>query len=238
MPYVGAPRPPTTLRFLPTTKTPSACTLPSTRAAPGTVSRRRTSEAGTVRVDGSPLRVVLPAGRTTTSPTDAPNSLLNPSLSAAEKTREPTTKATPSAIAKVLISRRTLRASRLFHTARSTSDRRFGGSHPGDDLLALRIVQLVDDATVGEEDDAVGVGRRRGVVGHHHHGLGVLVHAPPQQLEDLGARPAVEVPGRLVGEHDLRPPHQRPGHGDPLLLSAGQLVRPVPEAVPQPHGVD
>src|SRR4051812_5406871 len=227
MPYVGAPRPPTTLRVLPTTKTPSACTLPSPRAAPGTLSRRRTSEAGTVRVDGSPLRVVLPAGRTTTSPTDAPNSLLNPSLSAAEKTREPTTKATPSAIANVLISRRTLRASRLFQTARSTSVRRLGGGHPRHDLLALRVAQLVDDAAVGEEDDPVGVRRRDRVVGHHHHRLGVVVDAAPQELEDLRAGAAVEVAGRLVGEHDLGSAHQGPGHGDPLLLTARQLVRPV-----------
>src|SRR6478672_1107288 len=203
MPYVGAPRPPTTLWFLPTTKTPSACTLPSTRAAPGTPSRRVTSEAGTVRVEGSPFSVVLPAGRTTTSPTEEPNSLLKPALSAAEKTSEPTTKATPRAIANVLISRRTLRASRLLHTARSTSVHRLGGGHPRDDLLALGVVQLVDDAAVGQEDDAVGVRRRHRVVRHHDHGLGMVVDAASQELEDLGTGPAVEVAGRLVGEDDL-----------------------------------
>src|SRR3954451_5655108 len=165
MPYVGAPRPPTTLWSLLTTKTPSACTFPSTRAAPGTLSSCVTSEAGTVRVDGSPFSVVLPAGRTTTSPTEDPKSRLKPSLSAAEKTREPTTKATPSAIANVLISRRTLRASRLFQTARSTSVRRLGGGHPRHDLLALRVAQLVDDPAVREEDHAVGVRRRDRVVG-------------------------------------------------------------------------
>src|SRR4051812_32613716 len=238
MPYVGAPRPPTTLRFLPTTKTPSACTFPSTRAAPGTLSSCLTSDAGTVRVDGSPFRVVLPAGRTTTSPTEAPNSLLNPAFNAAENTSEPTTNATPSEIAKVLISRRTLRASRLFQTARSTSVRRLGGGHGGDDLVTLRVAQLVDDAPVGEEDDAVGVGRRDRVVGHHHHGLVVVVDAASQQLEDLGAGAAVEVAGRLVGEHDLGPAHQRPGHGDPLLLTPRELVGPVREAVAQADGVD
>ena len=62
-----------------------------------------TREAGTVRVEGSPFRVVLPAGRTTTSPTEAPKSRLKPALRAAEKTSEPTTNATPRAIAKVLI---------------------------------------------------------------------------------------------------------------------------------------
>ena len=62
MPYVGAPRPPTTLWFLPTTNTPRACTLPSARAAPGTVASRSTSDAGTVRVDGSPLSGGPPGG--------------------------------------------------------------------------------------------------------------------------------------------------------------------------------
>ncbi len=118
MPYVGAPRPPTTLWSLPTTNTPIACTLPSARAAPGTWASFPTRDSGTVRVDGSPFSVALPCGRTTTSPTEEPNSRLNPSLSAAENTSEPTTNATPSAIANVLISSRTFRASRLFHVAR------------------------------------------------------------------------------------------------------------------------
>src|SRR4051794_847090 len=211
MPYVGAPRPPTTLWLVPTTKTPRAWTFPSTRAAPGTLSSRVTREAGTVRVEGSPLSVVLPAGRTTTSPTEAPKSRLKPLLSAAENTSEPTTNATPSEMANVLISRRTLRASKLFQTARSTSVRRLGGGHPGDDLLALRVAELVDDAAVGEEDDAVGVRGRDRVVRHHHHGLGVVVDTAAQELEDLGARATVEVARRLVGEDDLGPTHQGAG---------------------------
>src|SRR5690242_8934999 len=163
MPYVGAPSPPTTLRSLPTTYTPSACTLPSARAAPGTRASVRTRDSGTVRVDGSPLRVALPAGRTTTSPTEEPNSRLNPSLSAAENTSEPTTKATPSEIANVLISSRTLRAIRLFHAARIMGTSRrcqvpsrvcgLGRGHPRDHLLAVGITQLVDDAPVRQEHD-------------------------------------------------------------------------------------
>ena len=46
-------------------------------------------------------------------------------------------------------------------------------------------------------------------------------------VEDLGAGAGVEVAGGLVGEDDLRLAGQRPGHGDPLLLAAGELARAV-----------
>ena len=52
-------------------------------------------------------------------------------------------------------------------------------------------------------------------------------HRPAQEAEHLGAAGAVEVAGRLVGEDDLRPAGQRAGAGDPLLLAAGELGRPV-----------
>ena len=42
---------------------------------------------------------------------------------------------------------------------------------------------------------------------------------------------AVEVAGRLVGEHHLRPGDDRPGDGDALLLAAGKFVRVVAGAV-------
>jgi len=41
----------------------------------------------------------------------------------------------------------------------------------------------------------------------------------------------VEVAGRLVGEHHGRPAGQGACRGESLLLAAGQLGRPVPEAV-------
>ena len=46
-----------------------------------------------------------------------------------------------------------------------------------------------------------------------------------QQREDVLAGAAVEVAGRLVGEHDRRPPEQRAGDRDPLALAARQLRR-------------
>jgi hypothetical protein len=52
-----------------------------------------------------------------------------------------------------------------------------------------------------------------------HHGL--------QQPHDLPAGLRVQLAGRLVGDQQFRAPGQRPGDGHPLLLAAGQLVRPL-----------
>ena len=64
------------------------------------------------------------------------------------------------------------------------------------------------------------------------------LHGAAHELEDLGAGAAVEVAGRLVGEDDRRLAGQRAGHGDALLLAAGQLARPVLQPVAQTDGVD
>ena len=57
-----------------------------------------------------------------------------------------------------------------------------------------------------------------------------------QQREDLQTGPRIEVAGRLVGQHDRRPPHQRPGDRHALLLAARELTRVVtePRAEPEP----
>ena len=46
-------------------------------------------------------------------------------------------------------------------------------------------------------------------------------------LEDLGAGPAVEVAGGLVGQHAGGLADDGPGDGDPLALAARQLPGPV-----------
>ena len=48
---------------------------------------------------------------------------------------------------------------------------------------------------------------------------------------------AVQVAGRLVGEQQRRLGDQRPGHRDPLLLAAGELVGLVLGPVGQPDQV-
>ena len=68
---------------------------------------------------------------------------------------------------------------------------------------------------------------RRGlrVVGDHDHRLVELVDRLAQQAEHLLGGVRVQVAGRLVGEHHRRAVHQRAGHGDALLLAAGELRR-------------
>ena len=65
--------------------------------------------------------------------------------------------------------------------------------------------------------------------------LAELIDRLAQQIEHRPPGAPVQRPGWLVGEYHLRPGHQRPGDGHPLLLAAGQLGRPAPCPVGQPH---
>src|SRR5689334_20680074 len=103
--------------------------------------------------------------------------------------------------------------------------------HAIDDGLGGRVLELVDDPPVGEEHDAVGVTGGDGVMGDHHDRLAEVGDGLAHELEDLGTRLRVEVPGRLVGEDDLRAARERPCDGDPLLLPTRQLGRPMLEPV-------
>jgi hypothetical protein len=75
-------------------------------------------------------------------------------------------------------------------------------------------------------------------MGDHHDGLAELVDRAAQEAEQLGAGAGVEVAGGLVGEDDRRPAGKGAGGGEELLLPAGQLPRPVPEAFAQPDRFD
>src|SRR4051794_14963087 len=125
-------------------------------------------------------------------------------LIASVKISDPATKATPRTIAKALSSSRSLRATRLRHVtlsigsgsaARAGARSSVAGElrHAFEDELRVRVVQLPDDAPVGEEDDPVGVARGDGVVRDHHHRLAELVDGALQQREHLRAGAAVEV---------------------------------------------
>ncbi len=55
-----------------------------------------------------------------------------------------------------------------------------------------------------------------------------------EKFHDLIARGRVEVSGRFIGQDDLWIVDECPGHGDSLLLTAGEFRRPVMQAVFEP----
>src|SRR5580704_14007381 len=75
------------------------------------------------------------------------------------------------------------------------------------------------------------------VVGDDHDGRSVPVQLA-EQVQEGGAGGGVQVAGRLVRHDQGGPADQGPGDGGPLLLAAGQLVRPVPGAVAEPDPLD
>ena len=80
------------------------------------------------------------------------------------------------------------------------------------------------DRAVAHDQDAVGVRRDPGVVGHEHRGLVLLTAEPGEQRHDLVAARPVEVAGRLVGEQERRRGRERAGQRNALLLAAGDLL--------------
>src|ERR1700744_5995104 len=105
--------------------------------------------------------------------------------------------------------------------------------------LAVHTARLVPDhLAVFEFDDplAHGVDDGRVVGGHDHRGAGPV--DPVQDLHDADRGGGVDVSGGLVGQQDHRPVHERAGHGDPLLLAAGQLVGDPGVLALQAHQVD
>ena len=72
-----------------------------------------------------------------------------------------------------------------------------------EDVVGGCRVKLVDDVSVGQEDDAVRVARGHGVVGDHDDGLAQIGDGGAEECEQLCAGSGVESAGRLVCEDDL-----------------------------------
>ena len=88
------------------------------------------------------------------------------------------------------------------------------------------------DLSVAETDDPAAAGADLVFVGHQNNCAPFAVE-PVEQVENFERRDRVEVAGRLVGQNEVRVVNERTGDGDPLLLAAGKLGRPVAEPVPQ-----
>src|SRR4051812_9062385 len=119
--------------------------------------------------------------------------------------------------------------------------RNMSGPQPGQplgDLLGRRRGELAGQAAVGHEDDAVGPGGGRRVMGDHHERAAALVDRAPQQLEDRAAGAAVEGAGRLVGEDHVGLADQRAGDRHALLLAAGELGGTVASALAEPDALE
>ena len=91
---------------------------------------------------------------------------------------------------------------------------------------------VAGDQPVANADDAPRVFGDVLLVRHHDDGV-ALPREFREERQDFRAGLGVEVAGRLVGQQDGRPVHQRAGDGDALALAAGQLVGPVMDPVGQ-----
>src|SRR3954451_9254136 len=153
-------------------------------------------------------------------------------------TSVPATNATPSTTASAVSASRSLWATRPLIVARHTARSAPQFLHPVEHLFGRWVRHLRRDLPVGKEQHPVAVRRRRRVVGHHQDGLPELPGRLPEELEQLVAGLRVEVPGRLVREHDLRAACESPSGGHTLLLAAGQLGRVVREPLLEVDGPD
>src|SRR3954453_22311375 len=237
---------------------PSALTPPSATSTPGVASTLSSVDAGIV--GGAPKSALT--GWAASTETSTPfwtrsNRLLNDSLMVSVNTSVPTTKATPRTPAKPVSTERSLRVSSPRSASLYTYATAFlRSSTPAASLPAPSCTTLPSSSTtsrlprpvlpravrnalaVVDHDEPA---RHRGgdrLVGDHDHRLAELVDGAAQQAEHLLGGVRVQVAGRLVGEQHGRPVHERAGDGDALLLAAGELGRPVRQAVAQPDGLD
>ena len=100
-------------------------------------------------------------------------------------------------------------------------------------LGARRRHRLVDDATVFEEDDAVGPRGKVRVVGDDDRGDALLA-GPADHLHHCLSVRRVERARRLVGEQEVALADDGAGDRDSLAFSSRELVREVPSPLGDP----
>src|SRR5215207_1195854 len=88
--------------------------------------------------------------------------------------------------------------------------------------IAFALDERMLDLTVAHVDAPRHGARELGVVRDHDDRRAIGVQLV-EQLDELAARPRVEVAGGLVGEHDRGSPQERPRDRHPLALATGKL---------------
>ena len=97
--------------------------------------------------------------------------------------------------------------------------------------------RVVLDLSRAHHEHLIGDGRGLRVVRHHDDRWSTGGQCP-QPMQDGGGCGDVQCPGRLVREDKAGLAHQRSGDGRPLLLAAGELMRPVRGPVGEPELVE
>ena len=88
-------------------------------------------------------------------------------------------------------------------------------------------------AALTEQQHPVGKRRCSGRVSDEHARGTALTDLCGQQPHQHRCRFGIEVTGGLVGQYQQRPVHERPGHGHPLQLAAGEFARQAAGAIGQ-----
>ncbi|MNM69079.1 hypothetical protein D3C81_806650 [compost metagenome] len=88
------------------------------------------------------------------------------------------------------------------------------------------VAAVAEDFAVADFDDALGIGRHFRVVSDQNHRVPRRVQLQ-QDAHDLLAAGRVEGAGRFVGEDHFAAVHQGAGDTHSLLLTAGELARPM-----------
>src|ERR1700760_2334951 len=107
---------------------------------------------------------------------------LNAPVIESVRTNVPATSATPRTIATAVRAALSRRVASPLSATRSTA---LQVLHGVDDLVLVGAGEVTDELAVREEEEAIGDGRRLGVVGDHHHRLPHRVDRAPQEGEDL-----------------------------------------------------
>src|SRR5215470_1885390 len=148
-------------------------------------------------------------------------------------TNAPTPRTVPSMVSTARPGRCTIPATASAVASRADSR---GEGRPVAELRMTGLGRL-GQQPVADRDRPAGVGRHPRVVRDHDDREAGDVQ-PAEQFHERGRVPRVQVPGRLVAQHQAGLVHQCPRDRDPLALPAGQRGGQRVEPVPQPHRVE